>query len=253
MAKHVTIEARTSKGLVAASEVLTTIRALLHSLGGPEKWKVRSMHMGSPLSLDLAPVDGAGPAIAEALHRRLHSAVEGKKLRGAVPATLSAPLAKLHEAFSSSFTQVCLSVGRKRAVLFDVHHVEAAAGPGMYVAPTRRAAEIGEVSGYFERLSAPLGEASRFAVRDRVSGRQIECVIREDDRALFDQARESFKQLVTVHGRLHFGVDGLPARIEATELTTRPRFVIPYDEWQPMNITGGIDATSYVRKVRNAK
>lgn len=90
-----------------------------------------------------------------------------------------------------------------------------------------------------------------FFIRDRVRGRNVRCII--DSVEVLERAKQALGSRVSVWGMARFNKLGLPISIKVEDFRVLPKDSPRFDEVPGIDLTGGMDAAEYVRRLRDGE
>lgn len=246
MPKRLSIQIESREAKPDAKTVIAGIEQCLGALYGPatdlSQVKVIKMTMNSPLTLTLE-----GPTVASEPFLQAVSYLE-KRVKPAkrIAADVLRRVESLRSVFADGIASIQICSGRKRAQLNE-GVVESATAMLRQSPVAQLREETGQIEGMMEAIFAP-GDKRTFRLRDRLTGRPIECIVPPQE---FAAAKDALPGRVLVNGRIRYNDQGQATSVSVTSLRVIPGRKMSWRDWQPINITDGADAADYVRELRN--
>jgi hypothetical protein len=227
--------------------------SLAPACDAPVSWTIAHLSMGSPITVELAPCDERLAERSGRAASMLAAAVEALT-NGATDPPLRLPRSALEHTselvalVDSDITAMRLRASGEEWISVSVESAQVA----RRLLRRSEHTEYGTIEGRIETLSIRGRRA--FYVWDVVSGHRVECGLGGERGELLDEAHRAFGKRVAVSGLIRYRgpnepqsitVDGITVLREADDL---PRV----SDYPPIDITGGVDAVTYVRGLRDA-
>jgi hypothetical protein len=190
-----------------------------------------------------------------AFARSMTAVNQGKKPRRGLTGAQAKLLDSVDFVTKSTFGTVEIAPTKEHAVTMDRASIDYARKLTGQLAPSlvlHRAEQLGQLRGYLEQVTAKRGQPARFAIRDRITGDRVDCIIPESDEVLFKTATAALRKRVVVTGMIHFGERSRPTSIRATLVEPIAEYIIPFDQLPKAELTHDGDAAGYIRRLRDA-
>lgn len=251
-------------GPVRASLFVTALGELLEALADIDgsiaptadaaaSWTIARLSMGSPVVVELTAQD---ERLADRSGRCATTLAEAVRSFGngapALPSSLP-PRALEHAAKLLGVLGGDISVMKLRANSEQWVTVTAeSAREARRLLGRSSRTEYGTIEGRIETLSIRGRRA--FFVWDVVSGHRVECGLGSDSEDLLGEAHRAFGKRVAVSGRIRYRGPNEPDSVAVDEIQVlREADDLPrVSSYPPIDVTGGVDAVSYVRGLRDA-
>jgi hypothetical protein len=244
----------TTSDETSANDLLRALRAMFEAFGGADVWSVKRIRMDSPPVIDASTSDANAAALAAKFPAKAELAAAGKPVKKltAVEAMCLREMLRLTNAGIIGGVVVQSAVGQKKVVLNHRSMVRLAEVSPTAIAPTVvPRAEVGELRGRLEQITARKGDDARFSITDRLTGVVVKCAIPANNQQLLKKAGGAIGSLVVVTGEIRYGPNAQPTSIVAADIAEIETYIIPYSKWKPLDITGGVDSVKYVRRLRD--
>lgn len=230
-----------------AKAVIAGLEQCLGALYGPTTdladVKVIKISMNSPMALTLeGPPAGTG-AFLDAVQYLEEPAKRTKKIAIEVLRRIES----LRAAFAGGIASIHICSGRKKATVTSLS-VEAASDMIRRSVVSHRREEDGQIEGVMEAVLAP-SDKRFFRLRDRLTGRTIDCVLPSSE---FAKAKEALPGRVLVSGNIRYNDEGQATAVNVSTFQPLPARKVSWRNWKPVNVTDGMDAADYVRGLRDA-
>ncbi len=220
---------------------------------GTTEWEVVEASVKSPLFIGLA---ARAIVVADYSDQIVDTTLRGIEMLGeqaAVPPGFSpkalAAAKRITDHYENGVLKIQFASATKtvvpmRSVSENVSRIiNQAAAP---TEPQKPYTEHGTVEGKIENL---IGTEHYFSLYDVISGKRLKCTFAE---VMREEVRTGWQKRVIVEGLIYYGGDGKAERVAATSLTIKPdRSLLPQFKGKYINITGGIESSTYVRGMRD--
>lgn len=238
---------------ISARSFLLVLRETVHALEAmerrepgerPSKWCITRASKNSPITVAIAS------DVDEPVTSRFVFAVRTFDSEARMPADVPEPAVQRIRNAVRALNSGVLSL-----------EFESEAGEKATATP-RVAANIDELLGgrtYRERTTlrgvletlTVRDDGQLFFIRDRVRGRNVRCVI--DSVEVLELAKQALGSRVSVWGMAKFNKLGLPISIKVEDFRVLPKDSPRFDEVPGIDLTGGMDAAEYVRRLRDGE
>jgi len=252
------IEIASARPVVPLSAWVTVADGLLSILGGIEtaisggdrpaiEWDIEALSMESPLRAEIVGTHGTRPEVVGRVARYTVEGLAQIEREPTLPRFFSEQLmnsaSRIASVVGGDITGVRLASNGVQAS--PSHHSVANVDDA-----TTGSESITSFEGVLETLT--VHGRPQFNIYDVISRTLIRCYFRSDQ---LEEARRAFGERVVVYGIGKFRYNGEPESIEVDEIRVRRRqSELPqFGDLEGIDITGSMNPTEYIRRLRDAE
>jgi hypothetical protein len=223
--------------------------------GGSIKWEIVDATLNSPLTVTLrsapkVPADFSEPVLRAFLDGIEVIDKEGRAPASFPPSAISA-IKRFADHYGNGIGKVTFATKQRRyspsnRLVINATALTAKVQPSV-AEPLPDYYEFGEVDGTVENL---IGHNELyFSLYDALGGVRIKCTFRQD---LSDLVRANWLKRIVASGRIKYSGEGKPKDMRVESIEPKPgRDALPQFKGVYINITGGIESSSYIRELRD--
>jgi hypothetical protein len=238
---------------VTADDIVRAMRTVLGATGDLASWQIKKMSLASPLVIEGVCTQEMYQPISTFARCMRDVETEKKKhvrLTGAAAKLLDSVDFVTRNYFGS--VQIApsaqLSVTMNRAAIQKARQATGQLEPSLMIHARE---QIGQLRGYLEQITQKRGQPARFAIRDRITGEVVPCVIPEGEEHLLATAKKALGSRVVVSGVIRYGEQSQPTSIKAGSIDPIEEFIIPFDRLPRAPLTEDGDSVAQIRRLRD--
>lgn len=208
-------------------------------------WEIVKVSMNSPVRARVRSRNST-PGVRE-LVRRVDRFARGGRTRGRLRYDDIDRINRISALFkpSGGVSRIEINAGARAKTVLTEERIATALSHSP-PAPQSFREELEEIEGYLTSVTV---EADRhaFRLRERIQQRAIDCTF---DASLLGKVKEALPHRVMVTGHVRYNPAGEITSIKVLNLVKLKQGFIPYDQWKGVDLTGGVDSVTFIRRIR---